>query len=76
MANFAGLKRAIIDYMTANLPKDRNNAVMGKILGNKVIVQGKTYYADKVSDMVYEDGDLVYCLLPDLGQNAAVVGKV
>lgn len=74
--NFFAMNRAIINYINSKIPKDRNNAVRGTYQGNsKVLIGNKTYEADLVSDMVYSKGDSVYCLLPDSGYKAAVVGK-
>ena len=75
-ANFSTMNHAIINYIDSRIPKERNNAVRGTYCGNsKVLIGNKTYEADLVSDMVYSKGDSVYCLLPDSGYKAAVVGK-
>lgn len=75
-ANFSAMNRAIFNYIDSRIPKERNNAVKGTYQGNsKVLIGNKTYDADLVSDMVYSKGDSVYCLLPDSGYKAAVVGK-
>ncbi|MBQ4495119.1 MAG: hypothetical protein II968_05060 [Selenomonadaceae bacterium] len=74
--NFFAMNRAIINYINSKIPKDRNNAVKGTYQGdNKVLIGNKSYDADLVSDMVYSKGDSVYCLLPDSGYTAAIVGK-
>ena len=74
--NFFAMNRAIINYIDSKIPKNRNNAVRGIYRGNnQVLIGNKTYEADLVSDMVYSRGDSVYCLLPDSGYKAAVVGK-
>lgn len=74
--DFSGLHRAVNNFVSAAIPKDTNKVVMGKLVGNYVRVGNKSYYADFVSDIHVNDGDLVYCLLPDSGQSAAVVGKL
>lgn len=75
-ANFSAMNRAILNYVDSKIPKDRNNAVKGFYRGNsQVLIGNKTYDADLVSDMVYSIGDSVFCLLPDSGYKAAIVGK-
>ena len=73
--NFAAMNRAILDYINARIPKDKNNAVRGIYQGDSVLIGNKTYNADVVADMNYSRGDSVYCILPDSGYTAAVVGK-
>lgn len=74
-ANFAAMNRAILDYINARIPKDKNNAVRGIYNGDTVLINNRTYNADVVADMNYSKGDTVYCLLPDSGYTAAIVGK-
>ena len=75
-ANFSAMNRAIVNYIDSKIPKVRNSATVGIYCGNnKVLIGSKTYEADLVSDMVYSKGDSVYCLLPDSGYTAAIVGK-
>lgn len=75
MANFSAMNRAIIAYIDAHIPKDTNRAVKGIYYGGTVLVGNKSYTADTVSDMALNRGDTVYCLLPDSGYTAAIVGK-
>ena len=73
--NFAAMNRAIISYIDSRIPKDTNKAVKGTFYGDTVLIGTKHYEADTASDMRYNYGDTVYCLLPDSGYKAAVVGK-
>lgn len=75
MINFSAMNRAILNYIDAHIPKDTNKAVKGTFYGDTVLIGNKRYDADTVSDMWYDYGDTVYCLLPDSGYKAAVVGK-
>lgn len=73
--DFFGLQRAVTNFVSAAIPKDTNKVVTGKLDGHYVRVGNKSYFADFVSDIHVNDGDFVYCLLPDSGSSAAVVGK-
>lgn len=70
------MQRAITDYVKGKLPKDDNSVRVGRISGNNVIIQNRTYHADALADMAYSDNDRVYCLVPKFGNKAAIVGKV
>lgn len=75
MVNFSAMNRAIINYIESRIPKDTNKAVKGTYYGDSVLIGNKRYETDIVSDMWYDYGDTVYCLLPDSGLKAAIVGK-
>ena len=74
--SFSAMNRAILDYINSKIPKDKNCAVKGTYYGDSVLIGNKSYQADEVSDMLYSRGDTVYCILPDSGTTAAIVGKV
>lgn len=68
------MQQAIIDYIKANLPEPLNNARYGVIKGNRVVIGNKSYPYAPTVDLYFGDGDGVYCILPDSGNMAAVVG--
>lgn len=70
------MQQAIMDYVRRNLPKDKNNAVTGVVRGGKVIIKNKSYPYVPTVDVYFGDGDYVYCILPDSGNVAAIVGVV
>lgn len=79
MANnevIATMQRAIVDYIKSNMPKDRNHAVSGVIMGDRVVIGNKSYPYVPTVDVYFGEGDYVYCILPDAGTVAAVVGVV
>lgn len=73
--SFLSMQRAITNYVKKNLPVDKNQVQVGIIRGDSVIIGNKTYRQNAIADMFYDDGDRVYCLVPDSGTEAAVVGK-
>lgn len=68
------MQSAIIRYIRANIPKDPNRAHIGVVKGNRVIIQNKSYAYDPAVDIFFQDGDSVYCLLPNGSNIAAIVG--
>lgn len=72
--NLQGMQSAIISYVKSKIPKDKNFAHLGTISGNRVIIGNKSYpYVSTVDDYI-GDGSGVYCILPNSGGVAAVVG--
>lgn len=72
--NLQGMQSAIINYIKSKIPKDKNFAYSGRVEGNRVIIGNKSYpYVTTVDDYI-SDGSLVYCILPNSGNVAAVVG--
>lgn len=72
---FSAMNKSIIDYINSKIPKDKNHAVTGTFYADYVLIGNRKFEADLVSDISYSNGDTVYCLLPDSGYKAAVVGK-
>ena len=70
------MQQSIINYIQRNIPKEKNNAVSGRIQGNRVIIGNKAYSYVPTIDVYFGQGDYVYCILPDDGNIAAVVGVV
>ena len=68
------MKRAVIDYINANIPEDTNYAHIGTVKGNRVVIGNKSYAYDPAVDMYFGDGSEVYCILPNECNSAAVVG--
>ena len=74
MANFSAMNRAILEYIKANIPKDTNNAHVGRVEGGKVIIDNKSYGYVPTVDLYFGEGSRVACILPDKSNYAAVVG--
>ena len=77
MASFSAIsvmQSAVISYIRANIPKDTNRAYVGTVKGKRVIIQNKSYAFDPAVDIFFQDGDRVYCLLPNGSNIAAIVG--
>ncbi len=74
-SSISTMQRAITNYVKKNLPEDKNQVQVGIIRGDSVIIGNKTYRKNAIADMFYDDGDRVYCLVPDSGTEAAVVGE-
>lgn len=70
------MQAAIIRYIRANIPKDPNRALVGTVKGKRVVIQNKSYVYDPAVDIFFQDGDNVYCLLPNGSNVAAIVGVV
>ncbi len=73
-ASISRMQQAIIAYIQANIPKDTNKARLGTVNGNRVTIGNKSYPYTPAVDMYFGDGSQVYCILPDKGNRAAVVG--
>jgi len=74
--SLSNMKQAIINYIQSNIPEEKNNAVSGRIKGDRVVIGNKSYPYVPTVDVYFGEGDYVYCILPDGGQIAAVVGVV
>ncbi len=75
-SSISAMQRAIINYINSRIPETPNRAHKGTISGKRVIIGNKSYPYDPVVDTYFSDGDAVYCILPDSGSIAAVVGVV
>lgn len=73
-ANFSEMNRAILNYIDSKIPKDTNQAHIGIVNGNRVVINNKTYSYTPTVDMFFTDGYRVACLLPENSNTAAVVG--
>ena len=43
MANFFEMNRAILNYINSKIPKDTNQAQIGVVNGNRVVINNKFY---------------------------------
>lgn len=73
-ASISRMQQAIIRYIQANIPKDQNKARIGTVNGSRVIIGNKSYPYTPAVDMYFGNGSQVFCILPDKGNQAAVVG--
>lgn len=73
-ANFKDMQVAIMSWVKANMPKDKNKAHFGTVRGGSVIIGNKTFPYVPTVDLYFEDGDSVACIKPDSGNLVAVVG--
>ena len=71
----SNMQQAIVRFIKENLPKDKNQAQVGTVRGIKVTIGNKSYSYSTAVDMGIYDGDTVYCLVPDSGNTAAIIGK-
>lgn len=74
--NILEMKNAITTWVKNNMPKDKNKSVTGVVQGSKVIIGHQSYLYVPVTDIYFDNGDRVVCLLPDSGQTAVIVGKI
>lgn len=74
VASFLSMQQAIMTYINSKIPKNPNTAHRGTISGGRVVIENKSYPYDPAVDIYFGEGDGVYCLLPDKGNIAAVVG--
>lgn len=72
--NFSQMNRAIIAYIDAHIPKDTNQAHIGVVNGNRVVIGNKSYGFTPTVDMYFGEGSRVACLLPENSNSAAIVG--
>ena len=73
-ADFSAMNHAIIEYINSRIPKEQNNAHIGTVQGDRVIIGNKSYGYIPTVDMYFGDGDRVACILPENSNSAAVVG--
>ena len=71
----SSMQQSIKKYIQANIPKEKNQAELGIVRGDSVLIGNRKYFSDCVNDMWLNDGDEVYCLKPTSGNQAAIVGK-
>ena len=69
-----GMQQAIVAYIKKNIPEDMNKAHLGRVNGNRVTIDEKSYPYIITVDRYVADGDYVYCLLPDKRNVAVIVG--
>lgn len=68
------MQQAVIDFIKSSIPKDINKAHLGRVSGDRVIIGNRSYPFIPTVDTYFSDGDSVYCVLPDSGNTAAIVG--
>lgn len=73
-ANIKDMQAAVVDWVKANMPQDKNKAYIGRVQGKRVIIGNKTYPYTPTVDLYFEDGDSVACIMPDSGNIVAIVG--
>lgn len=71
----SSMQQSIRKYIQSNIPKDKNQAELGIVRGDSVLIGNRKYFSDCVNDMWLNEGDAVYCLKPTSGNQAAIVGK-
>lgn len=74
--NILEMQNAVMNWVKAHMPKDKNQSVTGVVKGGKVIIGNQSYDYVPVADIYFGDGDRVVCLLPDSGKQAVVVGVI
>ena len=73
-ANFSEMNRAILNYINSKIPKDTNQAQIGVVNGNRVVINNESYAYTPTVDMYFGEGSRVACILPEKSNVAAVVG--
>lgn len=75
-ASISRMQQAIINYLGKVIQdlKEQNKARVGTVSGNRVIIGNKSYPYTPAVDMYFGNGSQVFCILPDKGNQAAVVG--
>ena len=73
-ADFSQMNHAIIEYIKAHIPKDKNTAHIGTIKDGRVIIGNNSYGYVPTVDMYFGNGDKVAVILPENSSSAAVVG--
>lgn len=71
----SSMQQSIRKFIQSKIPKQQNQAELGIVQGDSVLVGNKKYFSDYVNDMWLNDGDAVYCLKPTSGTTAAIIGK-
>ena len=74
--NIVNMQQSIVNYIRSNIPKEKNNAVTGRIQGDRVVIGNISYSYVPTIDVYFGESDYVYCILPDDGSIAAIVGVV
>ena len=72
--NFSAMNRAIINYIDANIPKDTNQAHIGTVSGNRVVIGNNSFSFVPTVDMYFGEGSRVACVRPQNSNSVAVVG--
>lgn len=73
-ANFKDMQAAVVSWVKAHMPEDKNRAHFGTVHGDKVIIGNKSYGFAPAVDLHFEDGDSVACIMPESGNIVAIVG--
>lgn len=73
-ANFSAMNRAILDYIHSKIPKDQNQAKIGVVSGDRVLIGNKSFPYTPTVDLYFGDKSRVACIIPDKANYAAVVG--
>lgn len=71
----SAMQQAVKKYIQSKIPKQQNQAEIGIVRGDSVLIGNRKYFSDCVNDMWLNEGDAVYCLKPTSGNQAAIVGK-
>lgn len=73
-ADKLAMQKAIMDYIWANIPKDKNKAHIGTIQGNRVVIGNNSYSYVPSVDLYFGEGTRVACIQPEQSDSAVVVG--
>ena len=73
-ADILAMQKAIINFVLANIPKDTNKALIGTVVGNRVVIDNASFGYVPAVDLYFGEGSRVACLRPDQSNSAVVVG--
>ena len=73
-ADILAMQKAIMDYIWAHIPKDKNKAHVGTVSGGRVIINNQSYSYVPAVDNYFGEGSRVACLQPEQTNSAVVVG--
>lgn len=76
MVNLGGMKRAVSNMVTSAIYTTTQNQKVkrGIVSGGSVVVGNRVLPYTAAVDIYFADGDSVWCLIPDGGRMAVVVG--
>lgn len=73
-ADKLAMQKAIMDYIWANIPKDKNKAQIGTIKNSRVVIGNTSYGYVPGVDLYFGEGSRVACIQPEQTNSAVVVG--
>ena len=75
-ANISSMQRAIIKYIESRIPKDQNQAHIGRVVNGHITINNASYPCVPAVDMYFGEGSRVACILPEKANKAIVVGVI